>query len=266
MTQLLLLAVAMFISEDLTCIATGALIAAGKIGFFQGALACVVGIYFGDLLLYFAGRFMGRLILRWRPLRRLLTNEKLDAASLWLEKRGAGVVILSRFTPGLRLPTYVAAGLLKTRFWSFALYFLLAAVLWTPVLVGAAALLGKSPPSEFRRTRDSPCGFSLAQVSAELAVTALHGRLVSTENPLGILAALAGVYSPRAVHSVPGNQASLSCAVYGSQSRDSIRRLRRRIQIRNPGESGSGSGFHPAVERSPGRRSFPSGKGFSDRA
>jgi hypothetical protein len=43
MTQLLLLAVAMFISEDLTCIATGALIAAGKIGFLQGALACVVG-------------------------------------------------------------------------------------------------------------------------------------------------------------------------------------------------------------------------------
>jgi membrane protein DedA with SNARE-associated domain len=146
MTQLLVIAVATFISEDLTCIATGALIAAGKIGFFQGALACVVGIYFGDLLLYFAGRFMGRLILRWRPLRRLLTNEKLDAASLWLEKRGAGVVILSRFTPGLRLPTYVAAGLLKTRFWSFALYFLLAAVLWTPVLVGAAALLGKSLP------------------------------------------------------------------------------------------------------------------------
>jgi len=162
-----------------------------------------IGIYFGDLLLYFAGRFIGRPILRWRPLRRLLTNEQLDAASLWLEKRGAGVVILRRFTPGLRLPTYVAAGLLKTRFWSFSLYFLLAAVLWTPVLVGAAALLGKSPPSEFRRTRDSPCGFSLAQVSAELAVTALHGRLVSTENPLGILAALAGVHSPRAVHSVP---------------------------------------------------------------
>jgi hypothetical protein len=55
-------------------------------------------------------------------------------------------VILSRFTPGVRLPTYVAAGLLKTRFWSFSLYFLLAAVLWTPVLVGAAALFGKSLP------------------------------------------------------------------------------------------------------------------------
>src|SRR5215510_7867803 len=146
MTQFVLIAAATFISEDLTCIATGALIAAGKIGFLPGALACVAGIFFGDWLLYFAGRFIGRPILRWRSLRRLLTSEKLEAASLWLEKRGAGVVILSRFTPGLRLPTYVAAGLLRTRFWTFSLYFLLAALLWTPALVGAAALLGKSLP------------------------------------------------------------------------------------------------------------------------
>jgi membrane protein DedA with SNARE-associated domain len=146
MTQFLFIALSTFISEDLTCIATGALIAAGKIGFLPGTLACVAGIYFGDLLLYFAGRFIGRPIVGWRPLRRLLTIEKLNAASGWLEKRGAGVVIVSRFTPGFRLPTYVAAGLLKTRFWTFSAYFLLAALLWTPALVGAAALLGKSLP------------------------------------------------------------------------------------------------------------------------
>ena len=146
MTQFVLIAAATFLSEDLTCIATGALIAAGKMRFLPGALACVAGIYFGDLLLYFAGRLIGRPILRWKPLRALLTGEKLDAASLWLEQRGAGVVILSRFTPGLRLPTYVAAGLLKTRFWTFSLHFLVAALLWTPALVGAAALLGKSLP------------------------------------------------------------------------------------------------------------------------
>src|SRR6516162_1177201 len=146
MNQLLLIAADTFVSEDLTCITTGALIAAGKIGFIPGVLACAAGIFFGDLLLYFAGRFIGRPILRWRPLRRLLTREKLEAASGWLEKRGAGVVILSRFTPGLRLPTYIAAGLLKTRFWTIAAYFLFAALLWTPTLVGAAALLRKNLP------------------------------------------------------------------------------------------------------------------------
>src|SRR5215471_11862480 len=147
MGQLILIAVATFLSEDLTCVATGALIAAGKLGFVPGVLACIAGIYLGDLLLYFAGRLIGRPIVRWRPLRRLLSEEKLDRASAWLAQRGAGVVILSRFTPGLRLPTYLAAGLLKTRFWTFAFYFLLAAVVWTPVLVGSAALLGKKLPN-----------------------------------------------------------------------------------------------------------------------
>ncbi len=146
MGQLILIALATFASEDLTCVATGALIASGKVGFVPGVLACILGIYVGDLLLYFAGRFIGRPIVNWRPLRKLLSNQKLDRAAAWLSDRGAMVVMLSRFTPGLRLPTYVAAGLLKTRFFTFATYFLLAALLWTPLLVGGAALLGKSLP------------------------------------------------------------------------------------------------------------------------
>src|SRR6266567_1444322 len=146
MGHLSLIALATFVSEDLTCIATGALIASGMLGFLPGVLACVAGIFLGDLLLYFAGRLLGRPIVRWKPLRKIFSEQKLDLASNWLAERGASVVIVSRFTPGLRLPTYVAAGVLKTRFWTFATYFLLAAVLWTPALVGAAALLGRSLP------------------------------------------------------------------------------------------------------------------------
>src|SRR5262245_22158199 len=130
MTQYLLIAAGTFASEDLTCIATGALIAGGKIGWIPGVLACLIGIYAGDLLLYLVGRLMARPILR-----RFVPADKIDRASQWLGERGAKVVVLSRFTPGLRLPTYVAAGLLKTRFWTFSFYFLVASILWTPVLV-----------------------------------------------------------------------------------------------------------------------------------
>jgi membrane protein DedA with SNARE-associated domain len=141
MGQFLLIAIGTFVSEDLTCVATGALIASGRIGWFPGVLACVVGIYAGDLLLYAAGRAAGRPILR-----RLVSNDKLERASQWLAERGAGVVLLSRFTPGLRLPTYVAAGMLRTRFWTFNAYFLFAALVWTPLLVGGAAAAGKGAP------------------------------------------------------------------------------------------------------------------------
>jgi hypothetical protein len=51
-------------------------------------------------------------------------------------------IIGSRFLPGTRVATYFAAGLLKTSFWKFLLYFSVAVALWTPLLVGLASWLG----------------------------------------------------------------------------------------------------------------------------
>src|SRR5437667_125930 len=48
--QLILIALATFISEDLTCIATGLLVTQGKVSFIPGTLACLLGIFIGDLL------------------------------------------------------------------------------------------------------------------------------------------------------------------------------------------------------------------------
>jgi membrane protein DedA with SNARE-associated domain len=141
MGQLIAIALATFVSEDLTCIATGALIAGGQIGFVPGVLACAAGIYFGDLLLYAVGRLAGGPLVR-----RFVPAAKLERAAQRLAQRGAMVVLLSRFTPGLRLPTYIAAGSLRAHFWKFNGYFLAAALLWTPLLVGGAAVLGRSIP------------------------------------------------------------------------------------------------------------------------
>src|SRR5262249_24491351 len=136
----LLIALATFVTEDLTCIATGVLVAQNKLDFLPGAMACLLGIYAGDLLLFIGGRFA-----RW-PVLRVVPEGKIKNASELISRPGLNVVFLSRFAPGLRLPTYVAAGLLKTPFRRFALYFLAAAAIWTPLLVGAAALLGAQIP------------------------------------------------------------------------------------------------------------------------
>jgi membrane protein DedA with SNARE-associated domain len=136
MTQLLSIALATFISEDLTCIAVGALVAQKMIGFVPGVLACFAGIFAGDILLFLGGRFGGRHILRF------LSADKIERASSWLQARGPAVVFTSRFTPGLRTATYFAAGVLRTSFRSFAGYFLLATAIWTPLAVGIAAAFG----------------------------------------------------------------------------------------------------------------------------
>ncbi|MGH2900691.1 MAG: hypothetical protein ACRDMZ_18595, partial [Solirubrobacteraceae bacterium] len=77
--------------------------------------------------------------MRW-----LVSEASVARGSSWLEKRGPWVIALSRLVPGTRLPTYFAAGLLHTRARRFALYFAVAAAVWTPALVGGAAYFGES--------------------------------------------------------------------------------------------------------------------------
>lgn len=137
-----LLAVATFVSEDLACIAAGLLVADGRLGMLPATVACFVGIYVGDMLLYLVGRVFGRPALARRPLAWFVKEAAVERASRWFERRGIAVIFLSRFTPGLRLPTYVAAGVLRTRFAAFALFFAIAGVVWTPALVGIAAVVG----------------------------------------------------------------------------------------------------------------------------
>src|SRR3712207_6887879 len=57
---------------DLTCVAAGVMAAQGRIGFAAAATACLLGIFVGDLLLFLAGRHLGRPALRRAPLRWLV--------------------------------------------------------------------------------------------------------------------------------------------------------------------------------------------------
>jgi membrane protein DedA with SNARE-associated domain len=139
---LLIIIAATLVSEDLTCVSVGALVAQGRVGFVFGAGACFLGIFVGDVLLYLAGRWLGRPALARAPLRWFLRESAVERSSQWFARRGLGVIAASRFVPGARLPTYFVAGTLKTGFWQFTLYFALACLAWTPLLVGLSAWLG----------------------------------------------------------------------------------------------------------------------------
>jgi pimeloyl-ACP methyl ester carboxylesterase/membrane protein DedA with SNARE-associated domain len=135
-----LLALATFASEDLACVSAGMLVAHGQLGFPAAVAACAAGILAGDLGLFFAGRIVGRPIVTWWPVRRWLTPARLAASASWIDRHGIRVVLASRFVPGTRLPTYVAAGVLGVRTWPFASAFAVAVLLWTPLVVGASAV------------------------------------------------------------------------------------------------------------------------------
>jgi len=138
----LLLAVATFVSEDLTCISSGLLVAKGIIGFVPATLACGVGIFIGDTLLYLAGRWLGTDFIRKAPLRWFISESEIIRSSRWFEKRGVILIFVTRFFPGTRLATYFTCGVLGVPFLRFTIYFIFAAMIWTPLLVGLSTFLG----------------------------------------------------------------------------------------------------------------------------
>jgi membrane protein DedA with SNARE-associated domain len=135
----LVLAAATLVSEDLTCLAAGALVGDGRLPFLVAAGACFAGILIGDVLLFLCGRWLGPDVLTRAPCNWFLDARRVAEARAWLERRGAVVILLSRFLPGARLPTYFASGALGTSLARFTAWFALAGLLWTPAVVALAA-------------------------------------------------------------------------------------------------------------------------------
>jgi len=182
---LIVSALATFASEDLTCAAVGALVGEGRLGFLPGTLACFAGIFAGDLLLFLAGRWLGAWALARAPLRWFVSAERVERCGAWLERRGPLVIFLTRFLPGTRLPTYFASGALGTSPGRFAIWFALAGLVWTPLLVGLAAGIGGA-----LAMRILAPGGSLLLVGATVALVALLLMLVrraATKRGRGLL-------------------------------------------------------------------------------
>jgi membrane protein DedA with SNARE-associated domain len=135
---------ATFVSEDLTCIAAGLLAAGGHMTPFNAIGAAGLGIFLGDLGLYAAGKWIGQPALRRAPIAWFVHDEDVGRSQEWFAHRGPVVILLGRFVPGSRLPTYFAAGLLDVGFWRFAWYAAIAVTIWAPLLGGGAMVLGRN--------------------------------------------------------------------------------------------------------------------------
>jgi membrane protein DedA with SNARE-associated domain len=106
-----------FVLEDVALASALALVADNKMRLVPAFLACSLGIGIGDLALYLVGFVVGRLGIenRFKSIRKIrakLVNEKQSDLLTYS-------VIISRFIPGTRLPTYLTAGLLRYPFWRF---------------------------------------------------------------------------------------------------------------------------------------------------
>ncbi len=141
-----------FVAEDPTCLAAGLLAAEGIIGFWWAALACTVGIFIGDMVLYALGRWLGRDALRRAPLKWIVKEHEIDRMAGWFgSPRGMLVIVSSRFIPASRVPTFVTAGILRLGLPRLAMLLFTAALVWTPVLMLLGSTLGPPFMEQFPR-------------------------------------------------------------------------------------------------------------------
>ncbi|MBK1877000.1 DedA family protein [Pelagicoccus mobilis] len=139
-----LLAVSTLASEDFACIGGGLLASSGAIDLVPAILGCLLGIFWGDLGIYFIGRSFGATALELPVLRRMVSGGSLHKSKAWFEKRGVALVVLTRFFPGSRVPTYFAAGVVKVSWIRFSWALLVASAVWTPILVLASYYAGEA--------------------------------------------------------------------------------------------------------------------------
>src|SRR5438477_9367315 len=131
-----------FISEDAATISSSASIFGGPLSWPLGFAACFTGIWLGDLGLYSLARYLGRPVLRSRWVARFADAAAIERCQQKFNQRGSLTLLTSRFVPGTRLPTYLAAGLLSMPLARFALVTAFAAVLWIGGIFAITKLLG----------------------------------------------------------------------------------------------------------------------------
>jgi len=136
------LAIGTLVSEDAALMGAAALSRAGAVSPLGAAAAVALGIWLGDLALFFIGRWASR----WPPLSRYVHRRwprtELQALAARLEHRAGWALVLSRALPGSRVPLYVAAGVFHLRPRIFLACTAAAVAVWTAsIVLGAQWLL-----------------------------------------------------------------------------------------------------------------------------
>jgi membrane protein DedA with SNARE-associated domain len=98
-------------------------------------LVGLFGILAGDTVIFLAGRRFGHRVADFRPLRRVITPQKLELVEKKVRTRGNVVVLFARFLPGLRAPTFFTVGHARMPLWEFLLFDGAAALISAPLWV-----------------------------------------------------------------------------------------------------------------------------------
>ena len=130
LAQVLIVILATFVLEDAATVITAIQVHLHTISIPYALAALYAGIVVGDVGLY----ALGALAAQWPPAKRWITVPSTQAQQAWLSKNLFGVVFISRFVPGTRLPFYTACGFFRASLLVFTAATTCATLIWTTAL------------------------------------------------------------------------------------------------------------------------------------
>src|SRR5439155_13575234 len=183
------------VSEDAASISSALSIFGGPISWPLGFATCFAGIWLGDLGLYSLARYAGKNVLRGRWLARLADPATVTHCEKTFARNSAFALIASRFIPGTRLPTYLAAGLFAMPTRRFAFITAIGALLWISVFFALTKLLGSHAVVWFTFTQTKIAAFIFTLLALTATVLVLR--------KLGAIATVTGGGDPGGDNVIP---------------------------------------------------------------
>lgn len=123
------------IPEDITLVAGGIISGLGYTNVHWMFVVGMAGVLAGDGIMFTAGRVFGNRVLKFRPIARILTQERFEAVQEKFEKYG-NCVVRRPLPAGPAFPIFITAGMTRrVSYWRFLVMDGFAALISVPVWV-----------------------------------------------------------------------------------------------------------------------------------
>ncbi|MDO4528637.1 MAG: VTT domain-containing protein [bacterium] len=127
-------AIATFFFENVVCwTIVPPLISEGILGTMVALQSTFWGVFIGDLLMYLPVRFAMQYVARLKWVQK--HQDQIEACGKFFDKHIGKTMFVIRFTPGIRTPALLAAGLLKVNFLSYTIFSALSCLFQSCIVV-----------------------------------------------------------------------------------------------------------------------------------
>lgn len=126
-------AVATFFFENVVCwTIVPPLLSEGILGWMTALQSTFWGVFIGDILMYLPVRFAMRYVAKIRWVRK--HQNQIEACGHFFDRHLGKTLFIIRFTPGIRTPALLAAGMLRVHFGQYTLFSALSCLFQSAII------------------------------------------------------------------------------------------------------------------------------------